>query len=69
MVIVSFLFKKKLQARERELKLLQEEKKKREELERQLNLEIQIREKIVEENIKLRDNKKATQVNKNQIIL
>ena len=42
--------------------MLQEEKKKREELERQLNLEIQIREKIVEENIKLRDNKKATQV-------
>ena len=41
--------------------MLQDEKKKREELERQLNLEIQIREKIVEENIKLRDNKKTTQ--------
>ena len=52
-----------MQARERELKLLQDEKKKREELERQLNYEIQIREKVVEENIKLRDNKKTTQVN------
>lgn len=50
-----------LQARERELQLLQEEKNKREELERQLNEEIHLREKIVEENIKLRD-KKQTQV-------
>lgn len=55
------LLEQQLQARERELKMLQDEKKKREELERQLNLEIQIREKIVEENIKLRDNKKSTQ--------
>jgi hypothetical protein len=50
-----------LQARERELQLLQEEKRKREELERQLNEEKNLREKIVEENIKLRD-KKKTQV-------
>jgi hypothetical protein len=49
-----------LQARERELQLLQEEKNKREELERQLNEEIHLREKIVKENIKLRD-KKQTQ--------
>lgn len=50
-----------MQARERELQLLQEEKTKREELERQLNKEIHLREKIIEENIKLRD-KKTTQV-------
>ncbi len=49
-----------MQARERELQLLQEEKNKREELERQLNEEIHLREKIVKENIKLRD-KKQTQ--------
>jgi hypothetical protein len=54
------LLEQQLQARERELKLLQGEKKKREDLEHQLNLEIQIREKIVQENIKLRD-KKTTQ--------
>ena len=55
------LLEQQLQARERELKLLQEEKRKREELERQLNQEIHLREKIVEENIKLRDKKSATQ--------
>ena len=54
------LLEQQLQARERELKLLQEEKRKREELERQLDQEIHLREKIVEENIKLRD-KKSTQ--------
>ena len=53
-----------LHARERELQLMQEEKQKREELERQLNEEIHLREKIAEENIKLRD-KKQTQVNLN----
>ena len=50
-------------ARERELHLLQAEKQKRDELERQLSEEIQMRERIVEENIKLRDKKPCTQVN------
>jgi len=54
----------KLQARERELNLLKEEKRKREELERQLNEEIYLREKIIEENIKLRDKKPASQVSR-----
>jgi pleckstrin homology-like domain family B len=48
-----------LRARERELQLLQDERNKRERLERQLNEEINLREKIIEENIKLRDKKKA----------
>ena len=51
----------KLKIRERELQLLEEERKKREELEKKLNDEIIFREKIIEENIKLRD-KKHTQV-------
>lgn len=56
---INYVFK--LQARERELQLLQEEKRKREELERQLNEEKHLREKISQENIKLRD-KKQNQV-------
>ncbi len=51
-----------MKIRERELQLLQEERKKREELEKKLNNEITLREKIIEENIKLRD-KRQTQVN------
>jgi long-subunit acyl-CoA synthetase (AMP-forming) len=50
-----------LKIRERELQLLQEERRKREELEKKLSNEINLREKIIEENIKLRD-KKQTQV-------
>jgi hypothetical protein len=55
------LLEQQLHARERELQLLQEEKRKRECLERKLNEEILLREKIFKENIKLRD-KKKTQV-------
>lgn len=51
------LLEQQLICRERELHLLQEEKRKREELELKLNAEIHLREKIVEENIKLRDKK------------
>ena len=51
------LLEQQLFCRERELQLLQEEKRKREELELKLNAEIHLREKIVEENIKLRDKK------------
>ncbi|CAF0719812.1 unnamed protein product [Brachionus calyciflorus] len=54
------LLEQQYQARERELFLLQEEKRKREDLERQLNEEKNLRLKICEENIKLRD-KKQTQ--------
>jgi hypothetical protein len=53
-----------LEEREREMQLFQEEKRRREQLERQLSDEITYREKVVEENIKLRDNKKKTQVTK-----
>jgi hypothetical protein len=59
-----FIFVLKLKIRERELQLLQEERRKREELEKKLNNEITLREKIIEENIKLRD-KRHTQVCKN----
>jgi hypothetical protein len=62
-MIENLIYSIKLQARERELQLLQEEKRKRDELERQLNEEKHLREKIAEENIKLRD-KKKTQVDK-----
>jgi hypothetical protein len=55
------LLEQQLHARERELQLLQEEKRKRESLERKLNEEIMLRETIFKENIKLRD-KKKTQV-------
>ena len=41
------------------MQLLQEERRKREELEKKLNNEINLREKIIEENIKLRDKKQA----------
>lgn len=54
------LLEQQLMARERELQLLQDEKQKRSDLERQLSDEIQMREKIVEENIQLRI-KKPTQ--------
>lgn len=60
-MIENLIYLIKLQARERELQLLQEEKRKCDDLERQLNEEKHLREKIAEENIKLRD-KKKTQV-------
>lgn len=55
------LLEQQLMARERELMLLQEEKNKRNELERQLEEEMNMREKIAEENIQLRHHKKPTQ--------